>query len=197
MNPGEYVGKKCEALRTLLPHLHDYLDYLSARLISRYDVSEPEPGPPAPLWAAFDCDGRCELCPYKADCKGELWERVQNMMIRRYRMGAVKCAYDALAEVHPWMHIAVRAVYVEQYEGRMDAPSEPISAGAKAMRRRAAEDGIEWMAREIRGDLVPFGEKVDSRANHIRQMASQGFSQRRIARELRCSLRDVNAVLHV
>jgi DNA-binding NarL/FixJ family response regulator len=69
------------------------------------------------------------------------------------------------------------------------------------MRRRVAEDGIEWMAARVRGDLVEFGERPTSRAERARErrrliaeMLRSGASYRRIQCVLGVSSRTIAAV---
>jgi hypothetical protein len=188
------LPERCEALRSLLPYLFLHLSLLpGASVTPRYGDSELVPGPPAPPWTHLDCDGLCPLCPYGKDCRGEGWERMERMLRVRYRMGDIRVAFEALTERRPWLARAVLLVYVDPADER----SEPISEPAKIMRQRVANEGVEWMAGEIRGELVPVGEKPNTRANQIRQMAAQGYTWKRITKELRCSRRDVSAVLCV
>lgn len=195
-----------EALRTLLPLIGLHRELMpGARTVARYGYATVEPGPPPPAWATYDCDGHCPRCDYDPAtatgpdrCGGEAWERMECYLRRAYRIDEVARVYAALEHECPWMHRAVRLVYVEPWA---DERSEPISEGARAMRRRVAEDGIEWMAARVRGDLVEFGERPMSRAERARirreqiaRMLAKGESYRRIQYVLEVSSRTIAAV---
>lgn len=201
------LTERCEALRSLLPLLTAHLALIpGARIVPRYGDAPTEPGPPAPPWSVLDCDGHCPRCEYdpetapKSDrCRGEGWERMQCYLDKAYRLDAVRAAYQAMEEARPWMHRAVRLVYVEPADERSECISEP----ARIMRQRVADDGVEWMAGEIRCDLVAFGEtrpparaETKARNQEIVGLRCQGKSYREIARALGCSKNTVAAVLN-
>ena len=194
---------KIEALKTILPLLGSHLALIpGARITPRYGDATVEPGPPTPAWVTLDCDGVCNTCDYgpqSADrCRGEAWERMACYLDRAYGMGKVRHAYDALETERPWLHRAVKLVYVEPADER----SECVSVEAKIMRRRVADEGVLWMAGVIRGELTPFGEhrvpvrsEVRMRNQEIVAMRCEGKSYREIAKAIGCSKNTVAAVL--
>lgn len=195
---------KIEALKTLLPQMTVYLALMAGGKVTRRygqaDENEKNPGPPPPVWTFLDCSGECARCPYDPQtatgrdrCRGEAWERTKAYYERAYRMDEVERAYRLMEDARPWLVRPVWAVYVEPCE----SASEPISVQAKAMRQRVADDGVGWMAGQVRCDLVAYGEQPSLRANQIRQMIAQGFTWKRIAKDLRCSRRDISAALAV
>lgn len=185
------LDEKAAALRTLLPLLDSHLALIpGARTVPRYGDAQPEPGPPQPAWASCDCDGHCPACEYDPDtatgadrCRGEAWERQECYLRRAYRMDEVRRVYRLLEMERPWMHRAVRLVYVEPADERSECISEP----ARIMRRRVAEDGIEWMAGCVRGDLVGLGERKRTMAELVAEMMAKGVTKTgRIAAAVGC-----------
>lgn len=179
---------KIEALKTLLPLLWCHLSLLpGSRTVQRYGDATVEPGPPSPAWVTLDCDGVCDTCDYgpqSADrCRGEAWERMACYLDRAYGMGKVRHAYDRLEQARPWMYRAVKLVYVEPVDER----SECVSVEARIMRKRVADDGVEWMAAEIRGELVCFGERKRTMRELVEAMLKHGETRTgRITSALGC-----------
>lgn len=195
------LSDKCDAIISLLALVFWHLELIpGAMKVQRYGESDgtSDAKPPTPY--NLNCKGMCRDCwedhraiGKKPACPPEVtWVRVHDGLRRQYRIADVEAALIALRDANVVMAQAVWAVYVEPWP---EPRTEPIGHEAREHRARLADEGIVWLAHEIRGEVLGFGEKVDSRENQIRQMASQGFTQRRIARELRCSLRDVRRVI--
>jgi len=190
------LTERCDAIRSLLPYRFAHLWHL-AKITPAYGDSTPPDGPPPAPWVTMDCDGHCARCTYGGECRGETMERVRAYWIRAYRMDAIAQAYDAL---EPYLERAVRLVYVEPTDER----SECVSEQAKIMRRRVADDGVECMARMIRGDIVGLGERsapkpkapeTRERNQEIVTLRCEGKSYREIAKAIGCSKNTVAAVL--
>lgn len=193
---------KCEAIASLLGFVWYHLDFIDGAMrVQRYGDSETggEGRPPAePYYVG--CNGRCYTCIAYHQTQGrkpacppdEKWLRERATLRRRYRIADLEKSLVSMAQVEPNQAQAVWAVYVEPWP---DAKTEPIGEAQREARDRLAWDGVEWMANDIRGDVVGYGEKPDPVENQIRQMASQGYTWKRICRELRCSRRDVSKAL--
>ncbi len=193
------LSEKCEAIISLLEFVWFHLDFVpGAMRVQRYGESEGGAG----HTVIFDpnCSGRCFTClAYHKSKKQQplcppeerwVWERKK--LRRRYRIGDIEAALIALSKCHPTQAQAVWAVYVEPWP---EPKTEPIGESARAKRQILADQGVVWLAHEIKGELVAYGERPDPRDNQIRQLAAQGYTRRRIAKEVRCSLRDVVKVL--
>jgi hypothetical protein len=145
-----------------------------------------------------NCDGRCARCIEAHSGKKplcppeEAWAAERAYLRREYRIADVWASLERLSWQEPSWAQAVWTLYVEPC---LDPRSECIAPEHRAERDRCAKLGVEWMAHDIRGDVRAFGERVEPRDNQIRRMAADGFTRRRIARECRCSLRDVQRVL--
>jgi hypothetical protein len=122
----------------------------------------------------------------------EKWMREYSKLRRRYRIGDLEKSIEHLSDHDATLAQAVWAVHVEPWP---DPKTEPIAPETKGERARLAAQGIEWMAHDIKGDVLGYGEKPDPVENQIRQLASQGFTQRRIQRELRCDRNKIRSVL--
>ena len=197
------IPEKAEALCSLLPLLDSHLSLIpGAQTVPRYGDSQPEPGPPQPGWASCDCDGHCPKCEWDPDtaegidrCRGEAWERQECYMRRAYRMGEVRRVYVLLETERPYLHRAVRMVYVEPADERSECISEP----ARIMRGRVAEDGVEWMAECARGELTAFGDvtpldRAKRKRENIARMLAEGCTYEVISAELRCSSKTIASV---
>jgi len=122
------------------------------------------------------------------------WFRYQRGLSKKYRLHAVGLAMQKLEKEHREWAVAVVMECVEDGIFTWYEP-ERVSDRCKA--------GLRFMAEDVPGDVPWFQEAVvqskDSqklkRERQIWQLSEQGYTQRRIARELRCSLRDVNKVL--
>ena len=115
------------------------------------------------------------------------WVMAQRKVSARYRLWAVGLALQKLERARPELALAVKVAHME-----IPTPNwyEP------ALLKDRAKEGLEWMAEDIPGDVPEWGgEKAEPRDNQIRRMAADGYTRRRIARECRCSLRDVQRVL--
>jgi hypothetical protein len=196
---------KVAAIESLLPFLFAHLDHVPAAMRTARQgwISERSPldDSPAPSPAYnLDCNGRCYTCQAYAQSIGrapvcppeEAWAATRGMLRRRYRLEDIEASLMRLSRFDPTLAQAVWAVWVEPWP---DPKTEPISPEVQAQRAMLAEKGLDWLAWDIEGDVLAFGEKVEPRDNQIRQLAALGFPQKRIARELRCSLRDIQRVL--
>lgn len=122
------------------------------------------------------------------------WFRYQRGLSKKYRLHAVGLAMQKLEKEHREWAVAVVMECVEDGIFTWYEP-ERVSDRCKA--------GLRFMADDVPGEVPWFQEAVvQGRESHrvkrerqIWQLAEQGYTQRRIARELRCSLRDVNKVL--
>jgi len=116
---------------------------------------------------------------------------VREKMRRRYRLETVARSLDGLMYTLPQAYRAIVALYVDPY----DELSEPLDEWHKDRRRQWADSGIDWMVREIPGELVAFGEKRgNDKRSLIREMLEQGFTYRAITFSIGCSRRDISAV---
>lgn len=194
------LAEKAAALRTLLPMLTAHLSlFPGAMKTPAYGETELEPGPPPPGWMSLDCMGRCSVCIYNPDtatgrdrCGGEPSERMADYLRRAYRMDVVAAAYRLLEEERPYLHRAVRLVYVEPWE------REPISEAALVMRQRVAEQGVERMAEGIPGKLDPFwrtpAEEARYRREIIARFLADGRTYAYIQIQLGCSPNTISGV---
>jgi hypothetical protein len=199
------ITDKCAAIISLLGLVWLHLDRIPGALKTPNQqwVSERSPlddPPKPPAMYNIDCKGRCGNCWIAYEAAGvkpqcppeEAWVSLREGLRRQYRIGDVEAALMDLATEDVAKAQAVWSVYVEPWP---DPRTEPIAPDTKRERARLAGIGVMDMAEAIEGDVRAYGEKVDPRDNQIRQLASQGFTRKRIARELRCSLRDVQSVL--
>ena len=145
-----------------------------------------------------NCDGRCARCIEAHGTKRpvcppeEAWAAERAYLRREYRIGDVWASLLRLASVETTIARAVWSLYVEPWPGdpldkerpEMGAKTEPIAPEHREARAFDAWSGVEWMAHDIRGDVRAFGEKAEPIDNQIRQLASRGLSQRRIASRL-------------
>lgn len=174
---------KQAALKTLLPLLIVHLGlYEQALKISAYGDAD-DVRKHGPVWSTLDCDGDCKRCEWEKTCRGEWFEVVKEKLRRRYRLQAVEISLGCLEyENEGWYH-AVWQFYVD--------PPEDDCFHLSDLCRVYADAGVEWMAREIPGELVAFGEDrchttKQALTLQIIHMSQQNFTQRRIAHELRC-----------
>lgn len=193
------LSEKCEAIISLLEFVWFHLDFVpGAMKVQHYGESEGGAG----HTVIFDpnCSGRCFTClayhkgkKQRPLCPPEerwVWER--RKLRRRYRMGDIETTLIDLSKCQPMQAQAVWAVYVEPWP---DLKTEPISESDRTRRQTLADQGVVWLAHNIKGEVAAYGERPNPKDNQIRQLAAQGFTQRRIAKEMRCSLRDVSKVL--
>lgn len=182
---------KAAAICTLLPFLHDHLSLLAgAQITQRYGDSTPEPGPPSPAWVTLDCDGRCRACEHERVCLGEGWERLERFW-KRYRMDAIRRAYRDLEDQRAYLHRAVRLVYVEPWD------ADYVSPEAKIMRQRMADGGVEWMAGEIRGEIVGLGEHKVTAEQQVERLVNEGItSPTTLAQRVGCTVRHAKRLKH-
>jgi hypothetical protein len=206
---------KLQAIQSLLFLLFAHRDHIpgAMRTARQEWISEPSPldepvDPPAPYNLA--CSGQCWTCralqqqsKVMLPCPPEeLWIREYRRLRREYRIEDIEKAMLDLGREHPSQAQAVWAVWIEPWPGELvdlDRPAlgtrtEAISWETRVEREALALDGLDWLADNIEGYVRAFGERVVPRDNEIRRMLADGVSQRRIARELRCSLRDVRRV---
>jgi hypothetical protein len=191
---------KCEAIRSLLPLIFWHLDYMPHALkIRRYGQAEGDGGKPPPKPVNVNCDGRCWTCLAYFKLMGKLpacppeerWENERKALRRKYRITDLE---EAITRLETNLAQAVWAVYVEPWP---EPKTEPIGWEARRHRHLCAEDGIEALAHDVRGDILGYGDKRDPIENQIRQLASQGYGTKRIAKELRCRPAKVQSVLCV
>jgi hypothetical protein len=193
------LSEKCEAIISLLEFVWFHLDFVPGAMhVQQYGESEGGAG----HTVIFDpnCSGRCFTClAYHKSKKQQplcppeerwVWERIK--LRRRYRMREIEEALIDLSKSELSQAQAVWAVYVEPWP---DPKAEPISERARRERQTLADQGVVWLAHSIKGEIVAYGERPNPRDNQIRQLAAQGYTRRRIAKEVGCSLRDVVKVL--
>ena len=183
------LPERCEAIKSLLHLLWYYLSFIpGAQITPRYGDAKPEPGPPPPVWSLIDCDGRCCLCEWSRECRGETWEGVQRVLDRKYRLCEIATALQRLDETvsHKQAH-AIMATYVNPY----DSPSEPVSECDRKRRLLAADAGVDWIARHTKGDFVGLGERKVPIDEQIVELRRKGFSYRYIQRQVGCSSKTV------
>jgi hypothetical protein len=194
-------SEKCLAIESLLAFVWFHLDFVPGAMeVRRYGQSEGVQPARAAKPYNVDCNGRCDTCRAYHETLGkkpacppdERWATEYRTLRRRYRIADVEDSLYSMADFQPLQAQAVWAVHVEPWP---DPKTEPIGEEARARRQIRADQGIVWMAHDIKGDVIAYGEKPDPKANQIRQLYSQGFSQRRIAKEVGCSLRDVNRIV--
>jgi hypothetical protein len=198
-------AEKMAAIESLLEFLFVYRDDIpgAARTQRQEWISEPSPLDPPPLAPrAYNlaCNGRCWTCRAfyaslgkRPDCPpNDKWWRDADKLRAKYRIGDIEESLFRLSGENPTTAQAVWAVHVEPWP---DPKTEPIAASVRKERDQLAREGVAWMAHDIRGDVLAYGEKPDPTENQIRQLASQGYTQRRIAKELRCDHNKVAAVL--
>jgi hypothetical protein len=183
------VADKTAAIISLLELVYFHVDKIPGAMhVQRYGESEGDPGERrAPLAYNVNCNGRCARCIEAHSGKKplcppeEVWAAERAYLRREYRIADVWESLERLSGHEPSWAQAVWTLYVEPC---LDPRSECIAPEHRAERDRCAKEGVEWMAHDIRGDVRAFGEKVEPIDNQIRQLASRGLSQRRIAVKL-------------
>lgn len=205
------IDERCDAIKSLLPWIMAHLDHVpGAARVQRYGESEGGAGTP-PLEPYTECTGRCHTCRAYLATLGkepvcppdERWVREARWIRRRYRIDDLEKSIMRLAGHDPTVAQAVWAVYVEPWPGdlldpkrpQLGAKTEALSPGVRKERADLAEIGVRWMAHDLHGEIVAYGEQTVRREIQIIQLAEQGYTQRRIARELRCRPETVGAVL--
>ena len=123
------------------------------------------------------------------------WFRYQRGLSKKYRLHAVGLAMQKLEKEHREWAVAVVMQCVEDGIFTWYEP-ERVSERCK--------DGLRFMAEDVPGDVPWFQEAVvndkprlntSARNKRICEMAEEGISKAKIARELRCSKSTVQAVL--
>lgn len=205
--PVQKLADKIAAIESLLGFLFAHLDHMpnAARTARQEWISEPslldDPPKPPPLYN-LNCSGHCRTClafhsiiGRKPDCPpDELWVREYKALRVRYRIADLERALLDLGSTDMLMAQAVWAAYVEPWP---DPKTEPISPATRAERDELALAGLDWLAHHVPGEVCAHAEKPSSRENQIRQLISQGYTWKRVCRELRCSRRDVAVALRV
>ena len=193
-------AEKCAAIISLCELIYAHLDSVPGAMhVQRYDDAMQGGGTvdvPATICRRWTCWGTwpmyrliVQLPPKMTE---EKWNREYLDLRRRYRIADVEASLTRLSSVEPMQAQAVWAVHVEPW---LDPATEPIAPDHKETRRLLAEQGIEWMAHDIRGDVLAFGDRPEPVDNQIRQLASQGYTYKRIKRELRCGGDRISRVL--
>ncbi len=181
---------KCDAIESLLGFIFFHLDDIPGAIrVQQYGASEILDGTTQYRPINLECNGRCYTCLAYHKMLGkkpvcppeEKWAREAEKLRRRYRIRDVENSVLRLSGVDP---VQAQAVWAEHVEPWPDPKTEPISPEVKAERVALAKLGVQWMAHDIRGDVLAYGEKPDPKDNEIRRMLSYGVSERRIAREL-------------
>jgi hypothetical protein len=183
------LADKIEALKTLLPLVGIYLARMpEARTVPRYGDSEQIPGPPPPGWSLLDCNGRCSLCVYSRECRGEWWEVEARSLERKYRVLTIRATLARLELVQADLWRAVWTEYVEDHD-----PTLVVTGRGERWAR--AELGVRWIARNIRGDLCPYYEIPKTATQKILELLDQGVvSSGLIADRIQISRRRVDQI---
>jgi hypothetical protein len=197
------LDDKREAIKSLLPFIYYHLDFVPGALhVQRYGESEGNEGPP-PRAYFIDCNGRCQTClawhrsvGKKPACPPEeRWVIEYGTLRRKYRIRDIETAILGLADFDRIIAQAVWMTWVEpwpEWTPRYDEAA-PL-----------AEQGLEWLAHEIEGDVLGMGEmepprrtriSISERDRQIVQMRVDGASYGEIVRKLGCSKTTVRAVL--
>lgn len=185
---------KCDAITSLLPFIYAHLDaHPAAMHVQRYGDSDGEGHGPSVTYYA-GCNGRCFTCMAyfratsnrRPDCPPEeRWITEGRRLRRDYRITDLETCIMRLTDYSRLLAQAVWAVHVEPWPEWMPRQQTDL-----------AREGVEWMAYDVPGDVLGYGERVEPLANQIRRLAAQGYTQRRIRKELKCDMRKVSAVLH-
>ena len=204
---------KQDAIISLLGCVFQDLDFVpgAMRAAPQKWVSEPSPLDPPyvpPASVNSNCRGRCYTCMayyrasgVKPDCPPEVkWVREYKQLRARYRIEDVEASLVRLSWAWNDFAQAVWSVYVEPWP---DPKTEPIAPEHRKERDGLAALGVIWMASDIEGDILAFGEKPPQRARPapterdrvIVQMRIDGASYGEIVRAVRCSKTTVRAVL--
>jgi hypothetical protein len=181
---------KCAAIESLLESVFAHLDYVpGAMRVQRYGDAELEGGSGIAqqtcIIRRWTCWGSwpqyrliVQLPPKMSE---EKWAREYADLRRRYRIADLEASLIRLSDAEPSQAQAVWAVHVEPW---LDPATEPIGPVAKETRRLLAVAGVEWMAHDIRGDVLAFGEKREPIDNEICRMLADNWTERRIAHDL-------------
>jgi hypothetical protein len=190
---------KREAIESLLPFVYAHLDKIPCAMkpTPAKWVSEPssldEP-PHAPV-EPRNCSGHCHTCRAfgkaewtRAMCPPEeSWIVTRDMLRRRYRIADIEHAIMRLADHDATLAQAVWAVWVEPWP---DPRTEPIAPETRAERARLAEQGLEWLAWDIPGEVAGFGMSLPTREDQTASLMADGIkSPSVIAQRLGCSVR--------
>jgi hypothetical protein len=194
------LSDKCEAIISLLALVFWHLELIpGAMKVQRYGESDgtSDAKPPTPY--NLNCKGLCRDCwedhraiGKKPACPPEVtWVRVHDGLRRQYRIADVEAALIALRDANVSMAQAVWAVYVEPWP---EPRTEPIGHEAREHRARLADEGIVWLAHEIRGPVIAFGL---SKREQVEEMLRSGVtSTAAIVRAVGCDRRYVKRLKH-
>lgn len=143
---------------------------------TRLGESIGEPGPPSPVWATLDCNGKCIWCEWERQCGGLWWEVVREKLKRRHRLEAIRISLEGLEHHNEGWYHAVWQFYID--------PPEDECFQLSDLCRVYADAGVEWMAREIPGEIVPLDGKRRTLTEQIWLKREEGLSIRQIGRAL-------------
>jgi hypothetical protein len=202
------VDEKREAIISLLPFIYHHLSKVPGAaktthqewISERSPLDDPPPPPPPP-----DCNGWCSKCNAKECPPDETWVNECRGLRSKYRIPELEYWLMRIKDLDVTTAQAVWAVYVEPTEGELFDASQPelgckteaISRHERYRRAGLAMGGIVWLASKMDGDVIGFGEKVESVDNRIRRMRADfpSRSLRRIAAACHCGVLRVNKVL--
>lgn len=209
------LAAKLEAIESLLGALFAHRSLIPGGLKTTRPEWESEPSPldgppPEPYFPDPACDGRCPVCVARHRERGqrpacppeEAWRRLQRRLWRDYRMSDVEHAFLALSDESIVRAQSVWSVWVEPQGGDWYNPdrhslgyrNEPISLDDRIERADEAEEGLKWLAKNIRGYVRAYGEPVKDAL--IRQLIlEEGYSIRRVKAEVRCGQGRIERVL--
>jgi hypothetical protein len=191
---------KCAGIVSLLELMLYHLDDAPGKVITQRQewISERSsldlPKPPPKLYNVA-CKGRCQDCMNalkvsgkKPDCPpDELWVRERDSLRRRYRMVDVEVSLMRLSEYAPTL---AQAVWAQHVEPSPDPKTEPISKHTRDEREEWAWRGVNWMARDIHGDVIAYSTEAPTREKQAADLMAEGIkSPSAIARRLDCSVR--------
>ena len=187
------LSDKAAAIESLLPFIYAHLDaHPAAMHVQRYGDSDGDVHGPSVTYYA-GCNGRCFTCMAyfhatlnrRPNCPPEeRWITEGRRLRRDYRITDLEQAILRLTDYNRLWAQAVWMTYVEPWPEWMPRQQADL-----------AQEGVQWMAYRVPGDVLGYGERRDPVENQIRQLASQGYTQRRITKELRCDRNKVRAVL--
>lgn len=197
------------ALKTLLPLLESHID-LHGRIVSRAQwVSPPDPRPPGwvPPPPEPDCEGVCWLCPdfRTVDChlRQERWAQEWARMRLSYpilmQLEVEGGLLDQLTYEHLRWRLAIYREYVQPWSAWHPEKVHLVHGRIVSQREAWAAEGVRWLAKQAEGWLPVYAPKgmpepenpKEAKRRWVADMIGQGFSQRRICREVGCSERMV------
>lgn len=176
-------AEKIAALRSVLPLLHAHHEMMGAmRVRTSMEGLQSEGGDEG--WQHFRW-----TAPPLPEAQDLAWVERQRRLSRRYRLYAVTLSLQKLERHKPGWAAAIYYTYIE-----------PWTEWNPDRRKEWAENGLEWMAEEIPGEVPPYNpvarpaEQVRQRDAEIERMLHAGISRRAICRALRCGPNLVAAV---